>query len=111
MSEQSRKDVRIKSEQFISYTLFSQDNKVCDEGMGVARDVSRNGMALENRRTMEVSARIELSIAAGDDVVQAEGIVRNAKEIGENIYLIGIEFKNISDEEIEKLAKEFPNIK
>lgn len=110
MSDNNRKDVRIQSEQFISYTLFDHDEKVCDEGMGVARDVSRNGMALESRRSMEVGYRIDLSIALGEEVLQTEGIVRNVKEPGESGYLIGIEFKNISKEEIEKLVKQFPNI-
>ena len=32
MSDNNRKDVRIQSEQFISYTLFDHDEKVCDEG-------------------------------------------------------------------------------
>lgn len=111
MTEQKRKDVRIQSEQFISYILYDKDEKVCDEGMGVARDVSRTGVALENRRSMEVGARIDLTIAMTDDVVQTEGTVRNVKDLDENAYLIGVEFKNISNEEIEKLAKEFPSIK
>ena len=111
MTEQKRKEVRIQSEQFISYKLFDKDDKVCGEGMGVARDVSKTGVALENRHSMELGARIELTIAMTDDVIQADGTVRNVNALDENAYLIGIEFKNISNEEIEKLAKEFPSIK
>jgi hypothetical protein len=79
--------------------------------MGVARDVSKTGVALENRHSMDLGARIELTIAMADDVIQADGLVRNVNALDENAYLIGIEFKNISNEEIEKLAKEFPSIK
>jgi hypothetical protein len=111
MAEQERKDVRIQSERFISYKLFDKKNKVCDEGMGVARDVSKTGVALENRRSMEVGMRIELSIALSEEIVQTDGTIRNVKILDENKFLIGIEFNKISNEEIEKLAKEFPSIK
>jgi hypothetical protein len=111
MTEQERKDVRIQSEQFISFKLFDKDEKVCAEGIGIARNVSKTGVALENRHSMDIGARIELTIAMADDIVQADGTVRNVNGLDENAYLIGIEFRNISIEEIEKLAKEFPSIK
>jgi c-di-GMP-binding flagellar brake protein YcgR len=111
MAKQERKNVRIQSEQFISYKLYDKKGKVCDEGMGVARDVSKTGIALENRRTMEIGARIELTIALREDVIHTEGTIRNVKELAENSYLTGIEFNKISKEEIEQLAKEFPSIK
>ena len=111
MAKKERKSVRIQSEQFISYKLYDKTNKVCDEGMGVARDLSKTGLALENRRSMEIGTHIELTMALGDDVVQTSGTVRNVKVVNENSYLIGIEFNKISNDEIEKLAKEFPSIK
>jgi hypothetical protein len=111
MAEQQRKDVRIQSEQFISYKLYDKENKVCDQGMGVARDVSKTGVAFENRRSMECGLRIELSIALIEEVIQTDGTIRNVKNLDENKFLIGIEFNNISKEEIVKLAKEFPSIK
>jgi hypothetical protein len=79
--------------------------------MGVARDVSKTGVALENRRSMEVGSQIELIIALTEEVVQTYGTVRNVKKLNENQFLLGIEFNKISKEEIEKIAKEFPSIK
>ena len=110
METSNRKGVRVESEQFISYKLFDSENRICDEGMALAKDISRSGVAVENRRTFEIDSRLELTIALSEDLVQTEGMVRNVKEIDDKTYLIGIEFTQITEDQIKKLSKEFPGI-
>ena len=110
METSDRKGVRVESEQFISYKLFDSENRICDEGMALAKDISRNGVAVENRRSFDIDSRLELTIALSEDLIQTEGVVRNVKEIDEKTYLIGIEFSNITKDQIKKLSKEFPGI-
>ena len=110
MSFQDRKSMRAESDQFISYRVYDKENRICDEGMAKTRDLSRTGVAVENRRPFEVGARVELTIALIKEVIKTESVVRNVKKIDEQTYHIGLEFIKISEEEIEKLRKELPNL-
>ena len=110
MDISNRKGVRVESEQFISYKLFDSENRICDEGMALAKDISRTGIAVENRCGFEVGAKLELTIALSEDLVQTEGLVRNVNKIDDKSYLIGIEFTQITDDQIKKLSKEFPGL-
>ena len=65
---------------------------------------------MENRTGFDVGSKVDLSIALSDELINVTGSVRNVNEIEENSYQIGIEFEDLSEEEIEKLASEFPNI-
>lgn len=110
MSEDKRKSVRIKSNQFISFTVYDDQDRVCNEGMALARNISKSGVLLENRTGFDIGSKVDLSIALSDELIKARGSVRNVNEIDDNSYQIGIEFEDLSEEEIEKLASEFPNI-
>jgi len=110
MSFKDRKSVRAESDQFISYRAYDSQNMVCDEGMAKTRDISRTGVPVENRRSLEVGAKVELTIALIDDIIKTESVVRNVKKVDDQTFYIGLEFTKISEEEIEKLGKEFPNL-
>jgi c-di-GMP-binding flagellar brake protein YcgR len=110
MSFKDRKSVRAESDQFISYRAYDSQNRVCDEGMAKTRDISRTGVSVENRRSLEVGAKVELTIALIDDIIKTESVVRNVKKVDDQTFYIGLEFTKISEEEIEKLGKEFPNL-
>ena len=110
MDDQERKSVRIESDQFISFKLFDNDGRVCGEGMALAKDISRSGVMLENRTSIEVGLKMELKIALTDDLVNTEGVVRNITKVDDNNYQIGVEFTRLSEDELQKLAKEFPDI-
>ena len=110
MSSQERKSARLESDQFISYRLYDSEDRVCEEGMAKTVNISRSGVAVENRTQFEVGAKIELTIALSEDLVKTEGVVRNVDQKEESTYHIGIEFTNISESEIQQLAEEFPEI-
>ena len=110
MPEHKRNSVRIESDQFISYKVYDDQNRVSDEGMALARDISKTGVLLENRSSFEVGAEVDLAIALSDEVINAKGKVRNIQVIDEHTFQIGIEFEGLSEEEIGKLSSEFPDI-
>ncbi len=110
MSEQKRKTVRIQSDQFISFKVYDDQNRICDEGMALAKDISKSGVLLENRTGFEIGAKVQLTIALSDELVNVKGSVRRVQSIDDNSFQIGIEFEGLSEEEIEKIASEFPNI-
>jgi hypothetical protein len=109
MSAQDRKSTRLESDQFISYRLYDSENRVCDEGMAKTKDISRTGVAVENRTPMEVGSKIDLTLALTEEVVKISGVVRNSERYGD-IFNIGIEFLEISDDEWSKMTKEFPEL-
>ena len=109
MSSQDRKSTRLESDHFISYRLYDSEDRVCEEGMAKTVNISRSGVAVENRTEFDVGAKIELTIALTEDLVKTEGVVRNVDKKDE-AYQIGIEFVNISENEITQLAQEFPEI-
>jgi hypothetical protein len=110
MSVQDRKSTRLDSDQFISYRLFDEKGQICDEGMAKTKDISRSGVAIENRRSFDVDSRVELTIALSEELLKTNARVRNVKELGDEEYLIGLEFDNLSAEEFDKLRDEFPDI-
>jgi len=110
MSSQERKSNRLDSDQFISYRLFDSDNRVCDEGMAKTKDISRSGIAVENRTEFAIGAKVELTIALAEDLVRTEGVVRNVDKIDDTAFQIGIEFLGITDDQINKIAELFPEI-
>ena len=110
MSEEKRKSVRIESDQFISFKVYDDQNRICNEGMALAKDVSKSGVLLENRSGFDVGSDVDLAIALSEEILNVKGIVRNSKKIADNTFQIGIEFSEITEEELTKLASEFPNI-
>jgi c-di-GMP-binding flagellar brake protein YcgR len=110
MSVQDRKSTRLDSDQFISYRLFDQEGNICDEGMATTKDISRSGVAIENRRSFDLDSKVELTIALTDELIKTNAFVRNVKELANDVYLIGMEFEDLSTEDFEKLKSEFPNI-
>jgi hypothetical protein len=83
---------------------------VCDEGMAKTRDISKSGVAVENRTTFDIGSKVELTIALSEDLIKVNGIVRNAEETNDGQYNIGIEFVDISEDQLKKLSEEFPEI-
>jgi hypothetical protein len=110
MSEEKRKSVRIESDQFISFKVYDEQNRICNEGMALAKDISKTGVLLENREGFEISSNVDLAIALTEEILNVKGIVRNSNMIDEQTHQIGIEFVDISEEELTKLASDFPNI-
>ena len=110
MSEEKRKSVRIESDQFISFKVYDDQNRICNEGMALAKDVSKTGVLLENRSGFDVGSNVDLAIALSEEILNVKGVVRNSNKIDDNTFQIGIQFSEITEDELTKLASEFPSI-
>jgi len=110
MPEHKRNSVRIVSDQFISYKVYDDQKRVSEEGMALARNISKTGVLLENRSGFQIGSDVDLAIALSDEIINAKGRVRNVQAIDEHTFQIGIEFEGLTDNEMEKLASEFPDI-
>lgn len=110
MSSLDRKSTRLESDHFISYRLYDSEDRVCEEGIAKTVNISRSGVAVENRTEFAVGSKVELIIALKEDLVKTQGVVRNVDKKDDSIFQLGIEFVNISESEIKQLAEEFPEI-
>lgn len=107
----SRKSVRVDAQLFVSYDLFDKNGQVVQAGMALSKDLSKTGVQVRERSSFELDSSIQIHLAVGDEVVNVEGKVRHVEKVDENNYRIGIEFTQIDEEILKKLAKHYPEIK
>jgi len=105
-----RGSTRVESDNLLAFRLFDQDNNIIQEGMVKTLDISKSGIAIQSQKPLEPGYKIELTIGLGDDVVRATGIVKNQKKIADNRYHIGIEFNFLTEEDLTKIAMQYPSI-
>ena len=110
MITEERKSNRVQADQFISFKAFDKEDRICEEGMALTRNISATGVLLERRTPSEPGDKFELQIALPDELIKANGIVRNVKNVDDTTYYVGIEFVNIADDDIQKIKQEFPDI-
>lgn len=110
MDFEGRGAKRIESDNLVAYRLVDKDNNTISQGMVKAIDISKTGIAIQSKEFMEADTLIELSLGMGEEVVKASGIVKNIKKITDNEFHIGIEFKFLTEEDINIIAMQYPSI-
>ena len=60
--------------------------------------------------SLEADAQIELTLGMGEEVVKANGIVKNTKKISDDEYQVGIEFKFLTEEDLSIIGMQYPSI-
>jgi len=102
MSTEDRKASRLESTQFISYPLYDSEGRICEEGMARTRDISRSGVAVENRTSFEVGAKVELTIALSEELIKTE----TRKTYSETVIEHGMNPRNLGElEDADGFAK------
>ena len=106
----SRKSERIDAQLFISYDVIDKKGKTVLSGMGLSKDLSRKGLKMEDRYEFTEGSKIKLHLAVGDEVVDVNGIIRRVEKGDEEVYYIGIEFKDLDPGMLEKIGQFYPDI-
>ena len=101
---------RVETQLFISFYLLNDMGSPQVGGMGLALNISRTGVKLESRNDLMEDSKISLELAVGDDTIQVKGIVKYSKPVGDT-YHVGIEFIDLTKEEIELIGKYYPDVK
>ena len=100
--EEKRRQQRIVYEDGC-YVGYSEE-KGLHEIMQKTRDLSQSGIAIEMSDPMEESAEVMIQLGEDDFTIQLKGEVRRREELNDGeSYLLGIEFVEVSDEDMEKL--------
>ena len=105
-----RKSERVEAQHFISYDVLDEKEQIVYSGMALSLDLSRKGVQLEDRVELTVQTKVRLYLALPDEIVDLDGIVRHIETIEEDKFHIGIEFLEIDEELLKKIAKTYPNI-
>lgn len=110
MDFEGRGAKRVESENLVAYRLVDKDNNTISQGMVITLDISKTGIAIQSKEFMEADAQIEITLGMGEEVVKANGIVKNIKKIADDEYQIGIEFKFLTEEDLNIIGMQYPSI-
>ena len=108
--KEKRASARLDAENLLAYNLYDIEGRPFDGGMVKTLDISKAGISILSKSEMTPGFKIELTIGVGDDIVKTTGIIRNNKELNDGNVQIGIQFENIPEEDIKKIAKVYPEI-
>ena len=70
---------------------------------GRTRDLSHDGLRLELDHPLLIGARLRLSLALENEVLEAEATVRSIEQLDEGRYGLGLRFSRLGPEEARKL--------
>ena len=110
MEEERRTSARLDAENLLSFRLYDIEGRPFDGGVVKTLDISKAGISIISNSEMTPGFKIELTIGVGDDIVKTTGIIRNNKDMGNGNVQIGIEFEDIPEDDIQKIALVYPTI-
>lgn len=108
--EEHRKASRVPAAHFISFDLLDENENISESGLALSQDLSRQGVLLEHRHPFPEQSTIHLHIAVGDQVVHLTGNVKHTEKVGVNLYHMGIQFLDATEEKIQRIAEFHPQI-
>lgn len=108
--ENLRQSGRVEAQHFISYDALDDSGKVVYSGMALSLDLSRKGVMMEDRVEFPLNSRVRLHLALEEEIVDVEGSIRHIEKVDVEKYHIGIEFEEIGDELLNKIAQSYPDI-
>ncbi len=101
---------RLETDNLLAFKLFDTQGRVTLQGVVKTIDISRTGISIDSFDPMEVGSKIELTIGFGEDIVKANGTIKNCVKRSEKTYHVGIEFDYLSDDDLNKIALVYPEI-
>jgi hypothetical protein len=110
LKKENRASTRLDAENLLAYSLYDIEGNPFDGGMVKTINISRVGISILSKTVMTPGFKIELTIGVGDDIVKTTGIINNNQELDDGDIQIGIEFENLSQDDIDKIAKVYPEI-
>ncbi len=100
-----RKFPRIKVCNPVSYDCVDKDGVLCDQNMGIALDISQNGILLETAQMIRSKNIYLLFVDLEDNLTRIIGRVVFSVKNKNGYFKSGINFQGSSDENIAFAAK------
>lgn len=105
MTLERRRHIRIDSINLLNFSCFDEQDRMVEQGMGRTLNVSESGILLETTTKLDMNDVVYVTIAFDEDLFSVKGEVVRLKETGENIYEMGIEFREMDKGQREYLVE------
>lgn len=100
-----RSSSRVESGNLVIHSDVGQEPRDQILGMAVTLDLNEYGIRLQTTESFALGDRFRFSIALKDEVVTATGRIVHVAEALNETYEVGIEFLQISAEDIDKVRR------
>ncbi|MBI5816092.1 MAG: PilZ domain-containing protein [Nitrospinae bacterium] len=94
--EDSRRYPRVKHLYLAAYDIYGALGEVAESSIGRTLDISMGGMRLETTKPLPLLSKVNITLAAGDEMVEVEGEVVHLNKKGTGRIETGVEFVNLS---------------
>lgn len=103
-NSENRKYIRLDSLHLLDYLIVDREGRQTTYSMGRTLDVSEHGMKLEVNHTVNSGDTLLITVGIENDLVDLTGEVIHCKK-NNKLYVLGIEFSDISDKGMKILKK------
>ena len=94
---EKRRYPRLDSAQLISYTRLDDADNPIEMGMCKTLDLSHGGVTIQSHRSFPVDTGLEMVIALEERLIKPKGKVVHVRELGKDLYDVGVCFTQIDD--------------
>jgi hypothetical protein len=101
--KEKRKHIRVNSVNLLNYVYFDRDLKKESQGMGRTLNVSEAGLLLETNSAFEAKREVSINIGLEEEILSISGIVIFTTPNESGFSKTGIQFKDISADELDIL--------
>jgi len=105
MKMERRKHPRIETLELVSFENYETTKTELMMGMGKTLDISLGGLCLESRHALPLGSTLKLSVALGEEILEAEGRIVSLTLTEHLTVKVHIQFTSLDEEEREKLER------
>lgn len=106
-TKDKRRFPRLDSSHLISFTHFDETDTPDDQGMGKTLDLSEGGVMIQTHRAFPLNSGLEMVIALEEKILTVRGRVVHIREVGDELYDVGVSFTQIDEAEKKSLLQFF----
>ncbi len=89
---EKRRSPRLNTNNFISYYLLDENDKIYSEGFGKTKNISDVGLLMVTGKEIESAYILIVATDEGNNIIEMKGKVCHAKKDASGVILTGIEF-------------------
>ena len=105
MGDYKRKHERLEALNLLSYVTLDPDGKAWNQGMGRTLNISESGLQLETHEPIDTKYTLLISIGIEDELIEIKGKVAYTNRGEGKMFEAGIEFIQVSKEDLVILKK------
>jgi Tfp pilus assembly protein PilZ len=109
-TQDKRRFPRLDSVHLISYTHFDDAKNPIEMGMCKTLDLSHGGVTIQTHRLFAVGTKLEMVVALEERLVKPKGRVVHVREVGKDLYEVGVCFTDLDEADRASLTEFFEKV-